>query len=145
MATETTTENKQQVLREFEEAWNGNDLSALDDLYAADVRIATVRTGSDDTLVSRDDLKELYSEWDDAFPDATTELHAVVAEDDAVMVWWSIHGTHDGTFRGIEPTGNQIDVEGFSYRRFDDGRIAESKDAASMTTLFEQLGVELPV
>ncbi|WP_396611703.1 ester cyclase [Haloferax sp. S1W] len=145
MSTQTTAENKAAVQREFDEAWNGDDLSVLDDLYAEDVRIATVRTGSEGTLVSRDDLKDLYSEWDEAFPDATTELHAVVAEDDSVMVWWSIRGTHEGAFRGIDPTGNEIDVEGFSYRRFEDGRIAESKDAASMTTLFKQLGVPLPV
>ncbi|RDZ48108.1 hypothetical protein C5B86_03345 [Haloferax sp. Atlit-19N] len=145
MSTRTATEENRTLIRtEFDRAWNRDELDALDELYADTVCIATTRSGSDEALVTREDSKELHGEWDGAFPDATTEINAMVAEGDAVMVWWTLRGTHLGTFRGIEPTGSQIAVDGFSYRRIDEGTIVEVKDAASMATLFSQLGVELP-
>ena len=146
MSTQTTREeNKAIVRREFDRAWNANDRDVLDELYAENVRVGTVRSGSDEALVTREDVKSLHAEWDDGFSDATTEINELVAEDDAVMVWWTIRGTHDGPFRGVEPTGNRMEIDGFSFRRIEGGTIVEVKDATSMLSLFGQLGVELPV
>lgn len=141
----TTEENKATVRQEFETAWIEKNLDDLDRFYAEDLSIATVRSGSEDDLIDASDLKNLIREWQEAFPDASMEINELVAEDDKVLAWWTIRGTHQGPFRGIEPTGNEIDVEGFSFRRLRDGKIVETKSAAGLAGLLEQLGVELPL
>lgn len=56
-----------------------------------------------------------------------------------------MRGTHEGTFRGIESTGREIDVRGSSYRRAADGRYVAATDQVSMMTMLAQLGVDLPL
>ncbi|SFR43020.1 ester cyclase [Halogeometricum limi] len=142
---ESEAENRAVVRREIDEAWNGDDLDVLDELYAESVVVGTKRTGSEGPLVGREDIKSVHAEWDEGFPDASAEVNELAADGDVVFVWWTLRGTHRGTFRGVEPTGNEIAVDGFSFRRLRDGRVVELKDAASMATLVEQLGLELPL
>lgn len=145
MATTTPIrENRELLQREFDEAWNGNDLDVLDEIYADGVVVGTKRTGVDDPIVDVADIKSMHGEWDAAFPDATIEVNAMTAEGDVVLAWWTLRGTHEGTFRGIEATGNEIEVDGFSFRRIEDGKVVELKDSSSMATLLEQLGRDLP-
>ena len=127
--------------REIDEGWSRDDLDVFDELYAPDVTIGTERTG-EGPLVSVEGIKGVHADWDVGFPDGETEINDLVAEDDRVMAWWTLRGTHEGPFRGIEPTGIAIEVDGFSYRRYEDGRVVEAKDSASMHDLLTQLGLE---
>ena len=61
------------------------------------------------------------------------------------MQYVTMHGTHDGPFRGIKPTGNEITVPGFHMRRIRDGQIVQTAAVAGMATLLSQIGVELPI
>lgn len=128
--------------REIDEVWNGNDLDALDEIYAEAVTVGTVRSGSDRPLVGREDVKALHREWDEGFPDAAVEINELAVEGDVAFCWWTLRGTHDGPFRGIEPTGNAVEVDGFSFRRVRDGRVVEAKDVASVVGLLKQVGVD---
>mgnify|MGYP006291199071 CR=1 FL=1 len=73
------------------------------------------------------------------------EVTTVMEDGDAVMAAWEARGTHEGTFRGIEPTGREIDVRGFSYRRAAAGRFVAATDQVGMMTMLAQLGVDLPL
>ncbi|MFD1598901.1 ester cyclase [Halobellus rarus] len=96
-------------------------------------------------MVSRDDIKALYGEWKTAFPDLRVEVEHGVVEGDTVMQYITMRGTHEGPFRGIEPTGNEIAVPGVHMRRVRDGEIVETASVAGMATLLGQIGVELPI
>ncbi|MFC4358467.1 ester cyclase [Halobium salinum] len=145
MSTGTRTEQTRAVVqREIDEVWSGERIDAIDDLYAEDVVVGTHRTGDDAPLVGREATKELHREWDAAFPDAVTLVNEMLVDGDTAMVWWTFRGTHEATFRGIEPTGRTVETDGFSFRRIEGGRVAEMKDFTTMASLFEQLGVEMP-
>lgn len=146
MATTSQADaNKALVQREREELTGEKNVDAADDLYADHVTVRMTRSGTNETVVDREDLKALYREWFTAFPDLTEEVHARVAEGDEVLEYLTVRGTHEGPFRGVEPTGETIAVDAYHYRRIEDGRIVETASMAGMVTLFSQLGVELPL
>ncbi|MFC6952782.1 nuclear transport factor 2 family protein [Halorubellus litoreus] len=122
-----------------------HDLGFVDEAYAEDVVIHMIRAGDDDPVASRDDVKTVYGDWLEAFPDLEIEVHATVAQDDVVMQYFTFHGTHDGEFRGIEPTGKDISVDGFHMRRIEDGEVVEMASVASMADLIAQLDLEYPL
>jgi steroid delta-isomerase-like uncharacterized protein len=144
-ATTDTEENKALVRRETEEVLNERNVDVVDELYAEDVTVRMNRSGTETAVVTREDVKALYREWLGAFPDLTETVGAAVAEGDEVMEFVTVRGTHEGPFRGIEPTGRRVEVDGYHYRRIEDGRIVETASMVGMVTLFSQLGVEIPV
>jgi predicted ester cyclase len=87
----------------------------------------------------------MHAEWDEAFPDMEVEILALAAEGDHIVAHWQATGTHEASFRGIEPTGNTIEVTGFSYRKAEDGQFVEATDQAGMVSMLDQLGVEIPL
>lgn len=146
MATSTRASCEELYRREIAEAWNGNDLSVVDDLYAPGFRSGTTRAGAGTApLGDAEAVKGMHGEWDAAFPDMEVEILSLVGDGDTVIAHWRATGTHEGEFRGIEPTGNTIDVTGFSYRKAEDDQFVEATDQAGMMTMLTQLGVELPL
>lgn len=138
-------ENRALVERENRLLTKGASFDYIDELYAEDVVVNMSRTGDDQPVVSREGIKALYQEWKAAFPDFQVDVEHEAVEGDKVMQYVTMRGTHEGTFRGIEPTGNEIAVPGFHMRRFQDGQIVETASVAGMATLLGQLGVDLPI
>ena len=69
----------------------------------------------------------------------------IVAEDDFVAVRMTQRGTHEGTFMGIEPTGNAFEIEAMAFVRLEDGKIIERWGRPDLPDLLRQLGrTELP-
>jgi len=123
----------------------GGSFDYVDELYADDVIVNTTRAGDDTPVVSRADIKALYREWKTAFPDLRVEVEHETVEGDTAMQYVTMRGAHEGPFRGIDPTGNEIAVPGFHMRRVQNGKVVETASVAGMTTLLGQLGVELPI
>lgn len=146
MAIEASVEaNRELIRRELHELWEQRNLDAVDDLYAEDVVVRMTRTGSDEQVVSRADLRTVYEDWYAGFSDLAIEVDVDVAEGDVVMQYVTMRGTHDGSFRGVDPTGNEVEVNAFHYRRVRDGRIVETGGIAEMVELLRQIGIEPPV
>jgi steroid delta-isomerase-like uncharacterized protein len=133
------------IARENKALAKAGSFDYVDELYAEDVIVNMTRTGDDQPVVSREDIKALYREWKTAFPDLDVEVEHEVVEGDTVMQYVTMRGTHEGPFRGIDPTGNEIAVPGFHMRRVRDGKIVETASVAGMATLLGQLGVDLPI
>jgi steroid delta-isomerase-like uncharacterized protein len=146
MSADTSVEsNKAVVRRELRELWEERNLDALDDLYAEDVVVGMTRTGSVEQVVGRDDLRAVYEDWYEAFPDLTVDVEVEAAEGDVVMHYLTMRGTHTGPFRGVGPTGNEVEVKAFHYRRVRDGKVVETGAIAEMMELLRQIGVESPI
>ena len=64
----------------------------------------------------------------------------MIADGDKVAVRYRIRGTHSDELMGVPATGNAVDVEGQSFFRFEDGRLAERWQALDVVSLMTQIG-----
>jgi predicted ester cyclase len=74
-----------------------------------------------------------------AFPDLSLEVLDTVAEDDRVVVRFSLSGTHLGDFQGIPPTRRRVLSTGTNTYRIEDGRIVEEWWQGDVLVLLQQM------
>ncbi len=75
-----------------------------------------------------------------AFPDAQITVEDLVAEGDKVVARLSVHGTHQGEFMGIPPTGEQVTQTGIDIVRIVDGKAVERWGQFDDLGLLQQVG-----
>lgn len=127
-------ENKRVARRWMEDVLNRRDLAAADEVLAVDV-VDHFHPGPPRVF-----LPVLQS----AFPDfhfTTEDLFA--GEDEKVVVRFTFHGTHQGEFNRIHPTGKAVTFGGIAIMRFEDGKIAEFWESADNLGMLRQLGMAL--
>ena len=65
----------------------------------------------------------------------------ILAEGDKVVTRWRMRSTHEGEFRGIAPTGKELDVTSIGIFRFaEEGKVVESWDNFDQLGMMQQLG-----
>lgn len=74
-----------------------------------------------------------------AFPDIRIELQDVIATGDRIAFRSVMRGTHRGTFLGIEPTGQQVEVNLLDIWRVSRGRVVEQWGGPDTYDLTRQL------
>jgi steroid delta-isomerase-like uncharacterized protein len=132
----STEENKAIFRRYIEEISNQGNLELADEIfdrYLAHEPDGSVLEGS------AEDVKRFEAEFDNAFPDSHTTIEDQIAEEDKVMIRWRMSGTHLGEFRGMAPTGKEIELNGISIFRFsEEGKVMESWDSFDQFSLMRQ-------
>ena len=86
----------------------------------------------------RDGFKDAVANLRAAFDQQVRSLHTV-AEADLVIDHWVSEGKHRGAFFGIEPTGRNVRIEGFSVWRIADGQAIEAWGLVDIAGLMRQL------
>ena len=132
-------ENKAIFRRYVEELGNEGNFDLADEIF--DQYRAHQ---SDGTTLERgpEDVKRFMGEFRSAFPDFHSTIEDMVAEGDKVVTRWMARGTHQGEFRGIAPTGKEIEMTGIGIFRFStEGKVVESWDAMDQLGMMQQLGV----
>lgn len=124
-------ENKKAARRFNEEPWNENKFAALDELSAASYRL----NGSGGIEA----LKENIPEYRRACPDLRLTVEDLSAEGDAVVVRWTLTGTHLGEYDGVAPTNKAVKSTGITIYHFADGKIVDDRYEASGISLHDQL------
>lgn len=79
-----------------------------------------------------------------AFPDGEVHIGELIAEGDLVAFEGTMTGTHQGNFRGIEPTNTSIEIQGNAMHRVRDGQIAETWATWDFLGLLTQIGAVEP-
>jgi predicted ester cyclase len=135
----TTDDNKALVQRFFDEIINQKNLAALDQFVPPNAVNHTVPTG----------LPQGPSQFLglhlNAFPDVKATVEDLLADGDKVIARVSYRGTHQGTFRGIPPTGKQIAVMGINIFRIANGKLVEHWGLTDRIAALHQLGVVPPL
>lgn len=95
-------------------------------------------------LTGDHDLPSAVAWWQEihrAFPDLEVQLDPqhMVAENDRVAVTARWRGTHRGRYRGISPTGRQVDLSIMAIFHLRNGRIVEEFHLTDSLALVEQL------
>ena len=134
-----SSEENEAIVREAVEAFNRNDLDAVDRLFAADyVDHDPSRAG---LPPGPQGVKQAWSTFRAAFPDLRATIDDTIAEGDRVAVRGEIHGTHRGESMGIPPTGNKVTVELIDINRIENGELVERWGEANMLGMMRQLGI----
>jgi len=132
----TEEENKASFRRYLKEAWNQNNLEVVDEIF--DRYISHQPDGS---VLERgpEDVKRFVGEFRSAFPDLRLIIGEQIAEGDKVVSRGTIRGTHLREFRGMAPTGKEMDIPGMAVFRFsEEGKVVESWDSYDQLSLMRQ-------
>jgi predicted ester cyclase len=137
----TTKANKAIVRRFFEDAWNRNQVSDLEEYIAAD-RIH--HFGARVAKEGPDALRAAIRNWRGAMPDYRCFIEDMIAEGDRVVTLLRFTGTQTGTFevalRTLPPSNAKLDEAEILIMRIADGKIVESWATWDRLSVLEQLG-----
>src|SRR5215213_2312706 len=85
------------------------------------------------------DVKRFVSEFGSASPNLRISSKEQIAEGDKVVSYGTIRGTHQGEFRGMAPTGEEMEIPGMAVFRFSsEGKVVESWDSYDQLSLMRQ-------
>ena len=131
-------ENKAIVRRWTEEGFGEGNLAVADEVGATDFINHNPVAGQQP---GREGLKAAVAMLRGAFPDLRVQIENLISEGDKVALRDTISGTHLGSFAGIPPTGEQVEVARIAIFRVVDGKIVEHWANTDMLGLMRQLGV----
>ena len=134
----TTEENKALFRRTYEEVLNRGDVSAVEELIAADFLNHEAPAGRDRGPES---IRGLAHMLRTAFPDLRFEIHELVAEGDMVAGRLTMSGTHEGPLIGTPPTGRSVSQEHMHFVRFREGKAVEQWGVRDDLGMMQQMGI----
>ncbi|HKE34058.1 MAG TPA: ester cyclase [Candidatus Acidoferrum sp.] len=132
------TDNKSIVRRMYEEVWNKRNLEVAKELIAPSHAVQLFDAA--DSGVGPEAYASNVVQFVRAFPDLKFTILDMVAENEKVVAFWNISGTHKGEFRGIAPTGKKVSVDGITMIQLSDGKIMDSYVSLDMWSMMQQLG-----
>lgn len=135
-------DNKELVRRSNEEIWDKGNLEYLDDYVAEDY--VEHNTASPEPIRGPEGYRQNVEMIRGAFPDMSVTTEDLIAEGDKVVTRYTIRGTHEGELMGIEPTGNEVEIEGVSIGKLEDGKVVEGWSNIDVMGMMTQLGVVDP-
>lgn len=145
MSTETEEVRNKATVQRLIDGIDEHDAEIMDELLADDFTTGIYRSGTGEGIDGREGMKELWQEYWEAFPDLKGDSTELIAEGNRVAVFREEVGTHEGEFRGVEPTGNEITFEYAGYFVVEDGKIVHAHFLGSMLDLLRQMDVEPPI
>jgi steroid delta-isomerase-like uncharacterized protein len=132
----STEENEAVISRFIDEVQNQHNVGALDDLFSPNF----IDHSGISNPPNLDGTKQFFTMLFTAFPDIRATIQDQVAEGDKVWCRKTFHGTHQGEFMGIPPTGTAVEIDVIDIHRVVDGQIVEHWAVADMLGLMQQLG-----
>lgn len=130
-------EDEKAVVRRAVEAFNQRNLQQLEEFFAPDYVEHPLPPGQSPGL---EGVRQRWSMFAAAFPDARITIEDLVAEGDKVAVRFTFDGTHQGELMGVPPVGKRVAVMGSDINRIKGGKIAERWGEFDMLSMLQQLG-----
>src|SRR3712207_1173875 len=105
------TEENRALARRLWEVWNSGNLDLIDELLPP----TFIHHGPPEVegeVRGPAAYKQLVILCRTAMPDLQVTPEAMIAQDNLVVTGWTAHGTLQGMFRGLAPTGQPVRVVG---------------------------------
>jgi steroid delta-isomerase-like uncharacterized protein len=112
------------------------NFDVFEDLFADDF---VDHTPQQNTTPDKDGVWRLYHTLRAAFPDFHAEIHWQTAKGEIVTTYKTYHGTHQGAFLGVEPTGRRIHFETVDVMRVHNDKVTDHWGVANIFSLMQQL------
>jgi steroid delta-isomerase-like uncharacterized protein len=123
------------LVHKWIEAWRDNNLALLDELFTQDYSV-------NGTVIGIEGVKQAVQFLHAAFSDISAELNEMVAEDDQVVVRWTVRGRQVGDFMGIAPTGKFVELQGINIYRVRAGKISANHERTNVVEVIHGLKAE---
>ena len=133
----STDAAKAVVRRNTEEVQSKGNFDVFEEVFADDF---VDHTPQPNMIPDKAGVRGLYRALRVAFPDFRAEIHWQAADGELVTTYKTYHGTHQGTFLGVAPTGRKIHFETVDVMRVRNGKITEHWGVANLFSLMQQLG-----
>jgi steroid delta-isomerase-like uncharacterized protein len=136
--TDSLRETRDRIVREHMESENRHEF---------DITLATFRhpryelIATGEVIDGGTDVARYYQETRAAFPDQRNEVISLRHADDAVIVEFDLLGTHNGTFRGVPPTGRSYRCRMVAIFEFEDAELVCERVYFDSATILRQLGL----
>ena len=128
----TILEANKALVHKWIEAWRNINLALLDELFTQDYAVNGTVTGPEGVKQAVQFLHAVFSE-------IALELNEMVAEDDKVVVRWTMRGRQVGDFMGIAPTGKIVELQGINIYRVQDGKISANHERTNVVEVIQGL------
>jgi steroid delta-isomerase-like uncharacterized protein len=128
---------KQIATKALVEVYDKKNLDYIDEVCAEDYRGHDPMAGTYD----REGLKAAAKGYFEAFPDMSFKILEAYAEGNTCVCRWEIHATHQGSFQGLDPSGNEVRGEGVTIFKFKDGKIVEDLEFWDTYSALKQMGI----
>ena len=92
-------------------------------------------------IVGIDSARSYYANYLTGFADITFTIKDVFGMDEKLVKHWNFKGKHTGVFFGIPATGKNVDIDGVTLVRMENGKIAEERDFLDNLEFMQQLGL----
>lgn len=134
----STTTDMHPAIGRAVEAFNNHDPDGYVTEFADDATFTDpVREGLD-----KAETRAYMAELIEAFPDVRVEAERVISSENGTAVEFAFHGTHEGEFDGMPPTGETVDDTFVSVITVTDDGITSWTDYWDRMSLIEQLGLD---
>ncbi len=133
-----STEENKALARRAWEIVSPDNLDLIEEVYAPDL----VWHEPDQDIRGYDQAKQFVSTFFAAMPDINITVEDLIAEGEKVVSRYTIRGTHQGETEEFgPPTGRQMQLEGITIHRFEDGKIVEEWERYDNLSVLQQLGL----
>jgi len=139
MSTTVEEQNMDIIRRWMEEGWNKGNYDVAYEVISPDMQVHGA--GGQQISMGPEGLADLIKTWRDAFPDGHMTIEDLFAEGDTICIRNTWHGTHQGEFYGIAPTGKWVDITSIGIDRIVDGKVVEGWGEVNMLGAMQQMGV----
>jgi steroid delta-isomerase-like uncharacterized protein len=134
-----SAEKNKTLVRHFvEEVQSAGNIDAIDELCSPEFVNHSAPPGVPSNC---EGVKQLTAMFRQAFPDSYFTVEDMIAEGEKVATRKTFHGTHQGTFMGIPPTGQQVSIGLIDVVRVADGKVVEHWSMGDNLGMMQQLGV----
>jgi predicted ester cyclase len=131
-------ENKALVRRFVDEVQSRGNVDAIDEFCSPEFVNHSAPPG---LPADREGIKVVTAMFRAAFPDSYFTVEDMMAEGDKVATRKTFHGTHQGEFMGISPTGRRVSMGLIDIVRIAGGRVVEHWSMGDNLGMMQQLGV----
>jgi predicted ester cyclase len=131
-------DNKALVRRFVDEVQSGGNTDLIDEICSPEFVNHSAPPG---LPADCEGIKIVTAMFRGAFPDSYFSVEDMIAEGDEVVTRKTFHGTHEGEFMGIRPSGRTVNVSLIDVVRISEGRVVEHWSVGDNLGMMQQLGV----
>jgi predicted ester cyclase len=131
-------DNKALVRRFVDEVQSAGNIDLIDEICSPEFVNHSAPPG---IPADCEGIKIVTAMFRRAFPDSYFTVEDMVAEGDKVATRKTFHGTHEGEFMGILPSGRSVSMGLMDIVRIFEGRVVEHWSVGDSLGMMQQLGV----